>query len=113
MSLLTKPRHVVTVQPYKKVAGTVGQDELLPDGNPITVRCNVHIFSSSELVSFGVREFVDGSITATSWPWDENSRITYDGDVYDQDSAPIAYKMGGRTRHVQIGIRRRMRVTTT
>ncbi len=112
MSLLTRPRHVVTVQPYKQVPGTVGQRELVPDGDPVTVRCNVHLFSSSELVSFGVREFVDGSITAVSWPWDENTRITYDGVEYDQDSAPVPYKMGGRTQHAQIGIRRRKKVTT-
>lgn len=112
MSLLTRPRHTVTVQPYKRIPGTVGQDELAPDGDPVAVRCNVHLLSSSELVSFGVREFVDGSITATRWPWDENTRITYDGYEYDQDAAAVAYKMGGRTQHFQIGIRRRKKVTT-
>ena len=112
MSLLSKPRHVVTVQPYKQVPGTGGQRELVADGDPVTVRCNVHLLSSSELVSFGVREFVDGSITATSWPFDENARITYDGEEYDQDSAAVPKKMGRRTQHYEVGIRRRKKVTT-
>jgi hypothetical protein len=110
MSLLTKPRHVVTVQPYKKVPGSIGQDELVPDGDPLTVRCNVHLFSSSELVSFGVREFLDGFITRVTWPWDENTRITYNGEEFDQDSTPVPFAMGGRTKHAQISIRRRKKV---
>lgn len=113
MSLLSNPRHLVTVQPYKRVAGTVGQVELVPDGDPVTVRCNVHLLSSSELVSFGVREFVDGAITATSWPFDENCRISYAGVEYDQDSLPVPYTMGRRTRHLAIGIRRRKKEATS
>jgi hypothetical protein len=114
MSLRSRPRHKITVQPYREQAGSVGQKEHVPDGLPLTVRCNVHLYSSSELVSFGVREFVDGIIHVyppQTWPWDEYTRITYDGVEYDQDGAAIHKKMSRSTEHYEISIRKRKKVT--
>lgn len=108
MSLLSNPRHRIDVQPYKVVPGSIGQDERVPDGLPfIGFRCNVHLLSSTEIVNFGVRDFVDGSITATTWPWGEYARITYNGVEYDQDGAAILKDMSRRTRHYEVQIRKR------
>jgi hypothetical protein len=107
MSLLSRPRHKVMVQHFTAVPGSVGQNEYVPDGAPVEVRCNVHLLSSSEVVSFGVRAFVDGTITATSWPWDEHTVITWKGVEYDQDAAAVPKEMSRRTAHLEIGIRER------
>lgn len=115
MSLRSRPRHTISVQPYKSAAGTIGQKERVPDGAPLTVKANVHLLSTSEVVSFGVREFVDGIIHVyppQTWPWDEYTRIVYDGVEYDQDGAAISKNMSSGTAHTEIPIRKRKTVTT-
>lgn len=108
MGLRDQPRHTVLVQLYEASAGTVGQKEWTPSGDPKPVRCNVHLQSVNEVVSFGTRDFVDGVIHVfppAVWPGDEHSTIEYKGYVYDC-KAPLEFDMSPSTAHTEIQITR-------
>lgn len=114
MSYITRGRHTVTVRPGVPSEGSIGQTEWTY-GDPVTVQCNVHLATSSEVVSFGTREFVDGTISIyppNSWTFDEHCLITFNGVDYDQDGLPVQAQMSMATTHQVVQIRRRSKVVS-
>ncbi|WP_243063189.1 hypothetical protein [Humibacter sp. RRB41] len=107
MSLLTAPRHVVTVQNRQQVEGSIGQNELVNDGAPVKVRGNKHPLSSDEIVSFGLRDFVTMSFHSLSWPGSPLCVVTFDGAEWDQVGEAQLYDMSPSTRHFEVILRKR------
>jgi hypothetical protein len=107
MSLLTAPRHTLVVQNRKKVPGSIGQNEFVNDGSPITVRGNKHPLSADEIVSFGVRDFVSTAFHCLSWPGNPDCIVTLDGVDWDQVGEAQLYDMSPATRHFEVVLRKR------
>ncbi len=95
------------MQKRKKLAGSIGQDELVNEGDPILVRGNRHPLSSDEIVSFGLRDFVTTSFHCLSWPGDPLCIVTLDGDEWDQVGEAQLYDMSPTTRHYEVVLRKR------
>ena len=107
MSLLTAPRHTLVVQNRKRVPGSIGQDELANDGDPITVRGNKHPVSTDEIVSFGLRDFVTTAFHCLAWPGNPLCVVTMDGAEWDQVGEAQLYDMSPGTRHYEVILRKR------
>ncbi|NVC23402.1 hypothetical protein E7Z53_08095 [Kocuria salina] len=99
MSLLTRPRHTVTVQLRESVQDDEGIENLAPVGDPIPVRCNVKPISTVEAEAYGITARETYRITARDWPGDHLSLVAYDGRDWDQHGEPQRHRMSPRTAH--------------
>lgn len=106
MSLLTAPRHRVTVQGYTKQAGTAGS-VYAPHGDPVVVPANVHPLSTTELTNLGLQASDTRRVHARIWPGDMHSRVTFQGAEWDQVAPAQLYDMSPATTHYEVIIRRR------
>lgn len=84
MGLLDTPRHAVTVQMQKRVKKSAGY-EYEPDGDPVTVRGNLHPMSADGSRAYGLQEVVSQQLnTKELWPGDAHSIVTTsDGRRWD------------------------------
>lgn len=107
MSLLTRPKHSLTVQLYEEVAGSVGQKEFQPVGAEIPVRGNKHPLTAQETEDYGLQNFTTTNWHSTSWPGDQHSRVTLEGAEWDQIGEAKLFDMSERTRHYEVILRKR------
>lgn len=105
--MLRRGRHVVTVQNYTTARSERGHRLPEPAGAPVTVACNVQPSHSDEDTDAGLQAILTLRITASTWPGDINSRITYDGHEYDTVGEPMVHAMSRRTAYIEVIARRR------
>lgn len=107
MSLITNPRHTVTV--------TLRQEQEDDEGalayivtDEVEVRCNVHPSSAQEAEGFGVKPSDLYRVTAPpgAWPGDPLSLIEWEGETYQQKGRALKSRMGRRTQHDRIFMER-------
>lgn len=107
MSLLTRPKHKLTVQLYVKSPGSIGQDTYTPSGLPIPVEGNKHPLTAQEIEVNGLQNFTTTNWHTTSWPGDQHCRVTLDGAEWDQIGEAKLFDMSARTRHYEVILRKR------
>lgn len=107
MSLLTRPRHTVQVVNVFTVQDADGAYSEM-EGDPVTVRCNVHPTASSEVEEYGpvLSDSYTLTVPAGQWPGDERSRVIWEGDIFFQVGRSLKSRMGTRTRHDRVVIQR-------
>lgn len=107
MSLLTNPKHKLTVQPYQETPGSIGQETYEPVGAPIPVRGNKHPLTAQETEDNGLQNFTTTNFHCLSWPGDQHCRVTLDGAEWDQIGEAKLFDMSTRTRHYEVILRKR------
>lgn len=107
MSLLSRPRHIASVQPYTAEEGRIGQKEYSPTGDAVTVRGNMHPVRAQELERLGLQNFTTTAFHCLEWPGDQHCRVTLTGAEWDQIGEAKLYDMSARTRHYEVILRKR------
>jgi len=107
MSLLTNPKHSLTVQRYAKTEGSIGQNDYSPAGDPVTVRGNKHPLTAEETTNYGLQNFTTVAFHCLTWPGDQHSMISLDGSDWEQIGDPKLYGMSTRTQHYEVILKKR------
>lgn len=106
MSLLDSPPHVVTVQPYARTPGRYG-DEWAPAGEPVQVAGALQPSVSEEegAESTGLTTDTRWLFITRSWPYGPHTRVTHEGQEYEQVGQARRYRMSTRTQHDDVVLR--------
>lgn len=107
MSLIRNPRHTVTVTPLGESLDEYGAPTY-KEGEPVTVRCNVHPVSATDVEAYGLKPLDTYAVTTApgAWPDTATSRIEWDGDTYTQRGRPLKARLGFSTQHDRIFMER-------
>lgn len=97
----------VLVQPRTEQEGSAGQSEWVPSGEPIPVRGNMHPLEADEIVFWGDHGREMQKFACDTWPGDIQSVTTWDGSEWDQVAPEQRARLGHRTKHVEVVLRRR------
>jgi hypothetical protein len=106
---LRVPRETLTVAQPTEHRGSEGQlTRGAPYSEPVTVRVNTYPLDATELeLNPGLINSVTRRVYARDgWPADQYSRITYQGDTWEQVGPAVEYSVGMLTQHTQVTIRR-------
>lgn len=110
MSLLDRNPHTVTVQPRKKEQVDRGGHILVPDGDPVEIRCAVQPVrewsTAEEIEVRGLQMLVLQRIMSRKWVGDTNAIVSWDGFKWEIVGDPQFFNMSPSTRHWEITIRR-------
>lgn len=99
---------VVTVQNFTKTVGGIGQAKYTtPNGKPVKVPCNVYPLTAAESEAFGLQLIETQSIVCDAWPGNVHSRITYQGEAWDQVGPVKTFSKTFGVRSVQLVIQKR------
>lgn len=105
MSLLTSPRHRVSVQRRVESAGAHGV-AFLHEGKPVSVPCTVRFLSSTEAYQSGLTLGASVRVIAVSWPGDALSLVTWRGVEWQQVGDAMLFDGSPRTAHAEVVLKR-------
>lgn len=101
--------HSITGVLYEAFQGSAGQTEYrpIPFTDPVTVPCNVQPLDAAEVQFYGERARDTRKVFADSWPFDIHSRLTFQGEAWDQVEPEKYHAQGQGTKHHEVIIRKR------
>lgn len=110
MSLLTRNApHVAWIQNRTSGRTAEGLRALIPDGDPLKVRCKVEPvrdWSSAEESYFAGLQIKDLRVVySRDWPGDLHSVVLYRGELYETVGQPQLYNASPRTTHYRITVK--------
>lgn len=100
MSLLTG-KETVTIQnrtPTKTAHGTTYTNT----GDPISVRCDVRMLSTTETAQLGLLDHTVIRILARTWPGDSRSVLTWRNKQWEPQGHSLERTGSAKTRHIEI-----------
>lgn len=103
------PRETLTIENPTVKIGSEGQmTRGEPYSAPVTVRINTYPLDATELeLNPGLINTISRRVYARDgWPGHQYSRITYQGELWEQVGPAVEYSVGMLTQHVQVTIRR-------
>jgi len=99
---------VIIVQNYSKTVGNIGQTSYdTPDGPPVKVECNVYPLDADEETRYGLQEIETRKVVCDAWPGRAHSRMTFEGENWDQHAPEKNYSKSFSARSVQVVIKKR------
>lgn len=102
-------RETLTVENPTVTHGSEGQlTRGAPWSPPVTVRVNTYPLSATELeLNPGLTNVVTRKVfVREEWPGHQYSKITYEGQAYEQVGPAVEYDTGVLTKHTQLIIRK-------